>query len=133
VKLSLNTEKDYKNYGGKVAKVLYAGSAPYRIEAFFKEACKDMGKSLDSKQIKKIADHMQAIYNEKLKQEKEERDGKNKKKKAPSIKGGGAKGFDNINNNAAMINDVMGDDEYGDYGDETGGFQKEEEANYDFM
>lgn len=39
------------------------------------------------------------------------------------------------NNNAAMINDVMGvgDDEYGDYGNETGGFTREEEADYDFM
>ena len=39
-----------------------------------------------------------------------------------------------MNNNAAMINDVMGqDDDYGDYGDEGGKFAREEENAYDFM
>ena len=38
-----------------------------------------------------------------------------------------------MNNNTAMINDVMGGD-YGDeYGDEGTGFKREEEADYDFM
>jgi len=37
-----------------------------------------------------------------------------------------------LNNNAAMISDVMGNEDYGDYGDE-GGFKREEEADYDFM
>ena len=35
-----------------------------------------------------------------------------------------------------MINDVMGNldgDDYGDYGDEGGTFQRENEADYDFM
>ena len=32
-----------------------------------------------------------------------------------------------------MINDVMGADEYGDYGDEGQGFRRENEAEYDFM
>ena len=61
--------------------------------------------------------------------------GKNKKKKAPTIKGGGGKGYD-MNNNVAMISDVMGTpdgDDYGDYGEEAKGFTREEEAQYDFM
>jgi hypothetical protein len=56
---------------------------------------------------------------------------KNVKKKAAALKGGGGKGYDR-NNNAAMINDVMGADEFGDYGEE-GGFTREQEADYDFM
>jgi predicted GTPase len=120
-------------YGQSVGKVLYSGSAPYRIENFFKEMCKDLPNHCDSKQIKKIADHLNTLYNTKLAQEKEERDGKNKKKSKPSIKGGGAKGYE-LNNNAAMISDVMGaEDDYGDYGDEGAGFQRENEAAYDFM
>jgi hypothetical protein len=73
------------------------------------------------------------LYNTKLAQEKEELNGKNKKKKAPTIKGGGGKGYE-LNNNAAMISDVMGGDpdDYGDYGDEAG-FKREQEAAYDFM
>ena len=40
-----------------------------------------------------------------------------------------------MNNNAAMVNDVMGKtDDYGDYGDEEGAaFTREQEAAYDFM
>ena len=74
------------------------------------------------------------LYNQKLAAEKEEMNGKNKKKKAPTIKGGGGKGYE-MNNNVAMISDVMGadPDDYGDYGDEGQGFKREEEANYDFM
>ena len=74
------------------------------------------------------------LYNQKLAAEKEEMNGKNKKKKAPTIKGGGGKGYE-MNNNVAMISDVMGadPDDYGDYGDEGAGFKREEEANYDFM
>jgi len=47
------------------------------------------------------------------------------------LKGGGGKGYEK-NNNAAMINDVMGDTNYDDYGDEAG-FTKAEENEYDFM
>ena len=32
-----------------------------------------------------------------------------------------------------MISDVMGDDDYGDYGDEGEGFRRENEKDYDFM
>ena len=129
--LKLNSEKEYKMYGQSVGKVLYAGSAPYRVENFFKDLCKDLPTHCDSKQIKKIADHLQLIYNQKLAAEKEEQNGKNKKKKAPMVKGGGGKGYE-LNNNVAMISDVMGDD-YGDYGDEGEGFKREQEAAYDFM
>jgi len=51
------------------------------------------------------------------------------------LKGGGGKGYE-LNNNPAMVNDVLGtnqDDEYGDYGNETSGYKKVEETNYDFM
>jgi hypothetical protein len=132
--LKLNSEKEYKMYGQSVGKVLYNGAAPYRVENFFKDLCKDLPNHCDSKQIKKIADHLQMLYNQKLAAEKEELNGKNKKKKAPTIKGGGGKGYE-LNNNTAMISDVMGadPDDYGDYGDEGHGFRREEEANYDFM
>lgn len=97
-----------------------------------------MPEHCDSKQIKKIVDHLQIIFNEKSKKEKEERDGKNKKKKPPALKSGGGKGYE-FNNNPAMINDVMGGagnadevDDYGDYGEE-GAFKRENEAEYDFM
>jgi hypothetical protein len=73
------------------------------------------------------------MYNQKLAAEKEEINGKNKKKKAPTIKGGGGKGYE-MNNNAAMVNDVMGNADEDDYGDEaTAAFTREQEAAYDFM
>ena len=40
--VTLNSEKDYKEFGKKVAKALYAGKAPYRIENFFRELAKDL-------------------------------------------------------------------------------------------
>ena len=49
------------------------------------------------------------------------------------MKGAASKGYDRNNNNA-MVSDVMGGDDYGDYGDEGGtGFKREAEADYDFM
>ena len=109
---------------------MYAGSAPYHIDKFFKESSKEIAEHCDSKQIKGIADHFMAMYNAKLKKEKAE--DKNVKKKAPAVKGGGAKGYDR-NNNTAMINDVMGAED--DYGFETdnAAFKREEEAEFDFM
>ena len=47
--LILNSEKEYKMYGQSVGKVLYAGSAPYRVENFFKDLCKDLPTHCDSK------------------------------------------------------------------------------------
>lgn len=78
--------------------------------------CKDLPDHCDSKQIKKIVEHLTIVVNEKQKKEKEEKDGKSKKKKAPKLQGGGAKGYE-LNNNPAMINDVMGTNQEGEYGD----------------
>lgn len=39
MKVDLNTEKQYKEFGTKVGDILYAGSAPYRIENFFRTLC----------------------------------------------------------------------------------------------
>lgn len=39
---ALLTEKDYFNFGKKVAGVLYEGQAPYKIPVFFKEALRDV-------------------------------------------------------------------------------------------
>jgi hypothetical protein len=57
-KVSLTNEKEYKAYGVAVGSVLYSGSFPVRIEAFYKEMSKDLPEHCDSKQIKKIADHL---------------------------------------------------------------------------
>jgi hypothetical protein len=48
------------------------------------------------------------------------------------LKGGGAKGYDR-NNNTAMLQDQMGGDDYGDYGEEAEGFKREGEVENDFM
>lgn len=72
-----------------------------------------MPKHCDSKQIKKIADNLQIIYNAKLQEEKAA--AKTKKKPA---KGNKSMAYaDNTrNNNMAMVADVMGagndDDDY---------------------
>jgi hypothetical protein len=88
-----------------------------------------MPKHCESKHIKSTSDNFMTHYNTKLKEEKS----KTGKKKAPTLKGGGGKGYDR-NNNPAMINDVIGNagDEYGEYGEETG-FKREEEGDFDFM
>lgn len=131
----LNSEKDYKEFGKHTAKILYKGSTPYRTENFFRELCRDLPEHLDSKQIGSIVEYMKSVFNQKQKAEKEEKDGKNKKKKKIDLKGGGGKGYE-FNNNAGMVQDVMGgptnDDDYGDYGDEQG-FKREGEAEFDFM
>jgi len=89
--------------------------------------------------MQKIIDSLSMMQKEKAKKEKEERDGKagKKKKNTAALKGGGGKGYE-VNCNPAMVNDVMGvnqDDEYGDYGAETGGetFKRAEENDYDFI
>lgn len=137
--IKLNSEKEYKQFGKQISGILYQGSAPYRIENFFKELCKDLPEHCDSKQMQKIIDSLSMMQKEKAKKEKEERDGKagKKKKNTAALKGGGGKGYE-VNCNPAMVNDVMGvnqDDEYGDYGAETGGetFKRAEENDYDFI
>ena len=131
--VKLNSEKEYKEFGKCTADILYKGKAPYRIENFYKELGKDLPKNADSKQIKKIADHFTSLYNMKLIEEKADGAGGKGKKAKATLKGGGAKGYE-MNNNAAMINDVIGTvdpNDYGDYGDEA--FTKEKEEAYDFM
>jgi hypothetical protein len=81
---SLNSEKDYVNFGKKVSGVLYQGQAPYRIPSFFKEVLRDLQGQLESKKIKEILDTVTTLYNEKVKEEKEkDKTGKAKAKKAP--------------------------------------------------
>ena len=129
--MSLLAEKDYREFGKKCSDAVYEGSAPYHIDKYFIELSKKLPEHCDAKKIKSIADHIMTLYNTKLKKERSE--DKNIKKKAPAVKGGGAKGYDR-NNNTAMINDVMGADEGEDYGDETGAtFKREEENEFDFM
>jgi hypothetical protein len=48
------------------------------------------------------------------------------------LKGAAGKAYDR-NNNAAMLQDNIGGEDYGDYGDEEGGFVREGEAEHDFM
>ena len=79
--------------------------------------------------LNKINDNLEILYNQKLKKEKDE--DKNIKKKGAVLKGGGGKGYDR-NNNAAMIHDVMGADDYEDE-DVPGSFKRAEENDYDFM
>ena len=67
----LNLEKDYVNFGKKVADVLYNGKAPYRIPAFFKELIRDLPKQIEAQKIKEVLDSLTTIYNEKVKEEKE--------------------------------------------------------------
>lgn len=69
------------------------------------------------------------MFNQKQKDEKEKAKTKTSK---PTLKG--ANKASDRNNNAAMINDVMGNVDEEDYGEETGeGFKRENEADYDFM
>lgn len=55
-----------------------------------------------------------------MQEEKNNTTKKSGKGKNVAVLKGAGKGGDNYdrNNNTAMINDVMGDDDYGDYGDE---------------
>ena len=136
--VKLNDQKDYIKFGEQTAKVLYGGAAPYRIENFMKELCKDLKDHLEAQQIKKIIDNLTIQHKEKEKLEKAARGATGKKANKPAaavLKGGGSKGYDknNMNNNAAMIADNMGGDDYGDYGEEDGGFRREGEAEQDFM
>lgn len=45
----MNSEKEYKEFGVNVAKILYAGSAPYRIENFYREVSANIQDHCDSK------------------------------------------------------------------------------------
>ena len=138
---SLNTEKDYLNFGKKVSDVLYQGQAPYRIPVFFKELVRDLSKQIESKKIKEILDSVTAIYNAKVKEEKDkEKTGKGGKSAKAQLKAG------KQHQNTQMMNDLMGaeeleDEEEEDYEDDevTGvdkkvkGKGKVQEEEFDFM
>jgi hypothetical protein len=100
-----------------------------RIESFFKELSKDLPQHCDSKQIKKIADQLQQMYNQKLTEEKKAVKGKKK----PAMKIQSDKHDASRNNNMAMVADVMGAGDEDDYADAGEGFKREEENEYDFM
>jgi hypothetical protein len=137
---SLVSEKNYVDFGKKVATVLYQGQAPYRIPQFFKEALKDVQSQLESKRIKEILDTVTTLYNEKVKEEKEkDKTGKAKAKKAPQL----VAGKNTVNQQ--MMHDLMGEDDYGDeddygaddddvpVGGKKGAKKKVQEEEYDFM
>ena len=138
--MKLNDQKDYIKFGEQTAKTLYGGAAPYRIENFMKELCKDLKVHCDAQQIKKILDNVTLIHKEKEKEERKTRGTGGKKGNTLGsivadkavLKGGGGKGYDR-NNNTAMLQDQMGGDDYGDYGEEEGGFKREGEVETDFM
>ena len=124
---SLNQEKDYINFGKKVAGVLYEGQAPYRIPVFFKELVRDLSKQIESKKIKEILDTVTALYNEKVKEEKEkEKSGKGGAGKAKAQLKAGKQHL-----NQQLVSNLMGEDEDDEYGEET--YKREQEADYDFM
>lgn len=126
---SLNLEKDYISFGKKVSATLYEGQAPYRIPVFFKELVRDLSKHLESKKIKEILDSVTALYNEKVKEEKEkEKGGKSGAGKAKAQLKAGKQTM-----NAQLVSNLMGDDEYDDEEDEAAGFSRAQEADYDFM
>ena len=125
---SLNLEKDYINFGKKVAGVLYVGQAPYRIPVFFKELVRDLSKQIESKKIKEILDSVTALYNEKVKEEKEkDKQGKGGAGKAKAQLKSGKNAI-----NQQLVTNLLGDDDYGDE-DEEGGNGRAKEEEYDFM
>lgn len=102
-----------------------------------KELCKDLQTHCDAQQIKKILDNITVMHKEKDKAERAARGTGGKKGSAAApekavLKGGGGKGYAR-NNNTAMVQDQMGGDDYGDYGEEDGGFKREGEQETDFM
>jgi len=99
---------------------------------------RNLKKSSKTKEVKQIVDTVTAIYNEKLKEEKEAQKGKGKKNTKPQLANAGkaSANINSRNNNQEMINDMIGDeDDYGDeYGDEhADGRKREAEEDYDFM
>ena len=124
---SLNQEKDYLNFGKKVSAVLYEGQAPYRIPQFFKELVRDLSKQIDSKKIKEILDSVTAIYNEKVKEEKDkEKKGTSGAGKAKAQLKSGKQHL-----NQQLVSNLMGEEDEDEYGEE--GYQRAKEEEYDFM
>jgi spore cortex formation protein SpoVR/YcgB (stage V sporulation) len=88
---------------------------------------RDLSKQIDSKKIKEILDSVTAIYNEKVKDEKDkEKSGKGGAGKAKAQLKAGKQHL-----NQQLVSNLMGeeDDEYGD----EEAYKREQEADYDFM
>lgn len=136
---ALQKEADYVNFAKKVSEVLYEGKAPYHLPAFFNEVARGIGKaSTSAMDLKKIVDTVTVVYNAKVAEEKKAEGAtkKGKGKAKASLAGAGKAAEYSRNNNPGMVNDLMGDDEYGDYGDygDEGTWQgREAEAEHDFM
>ena len=81
---------DYVNFAKKVSTVLYDGQNPLHNPAFFKELLRDISKHNDAIKIKVILDSVTALYNEKVREEKEREKTGNKNKSAKTaLKGAG--------------------------------------------
>ena len=63
-------------------------------------------------------------------EKKADKTGKNKSK--AQLKGGNSKGYDAMQTNKILENDLIGDDGYGEE-DDSKPFKREEEAEFDFM
>lgn len=101
------------------------------MPVFFHELFKGLGTSdLKSDDLKKILDSVTVHYNAKVAEEKKVHGGGKKGKQKPKI-AAGKQTLDARNNNPQMVSDLMGEDDYGDYGDE--GQTREQEGEYDFM
>ena len=107
--------------------MLYEGQAPYRIPQFFKELVRDLSKQIDSKKIKEILDSVTAIYNEKVKEEKDkEKKGTSGAGKAKAQLKSGKQHL-----NQQLVSNLMGEEDEDEYGEE--GYQRAKEEEYDFM
>jgi len=124
---SLTQEKDYVGFGRKVSAVLYEGQTPYNIPVFFKELVRDLSKQIDSKKIKEILDSVTALYNEKVKDEKDKGNKGGPGKAKAQLKAG------KQHQNAQLVSTLMGEDEYDD--EEEGGAyaRAKDDEEYDFM
>lgn len=121
--------------------MLYEGRGGYNLPAFFKELLRDIGKSTitTTEDLKAIVDTVTVVYNNKVAEEKKKDLGSKKKAQAkakPAIAMG--KNTYERNNNPGMVNELMGDEETFEYGDEEYGEETEykgkvPEGNYDFM
>ena len=141
---ALQTEKNYIDFAKKVSDVLFAGEAPYHLPSFLSEIARGIGKAgSTATDIKKIVDTVTVIYNNKIAEEKkvEGQKAKPKQKAKPQLAGGKAAESYSRNNNPAMVNDIMKNEEEYGYGEEY--YAEEEatstykgkvaEASYDFM
>ena len=111
--------------------MLFKGKAPYHIYKFFKSLSAELSKEVSSKEIRLISDFFTVMLKQKQTEEKKaDKTGKNKSK--AQLKGGNSKGYDAMQTNKILENDLIGDDGYGEE-DDSKPFRREEEAEFDFM